>query len=296
MPLPLLDSWRSIRSQLFPRLILAALGDRDIVIREWSSRRLAKGSACWRLPVPDGLLVGGVPREPGLLGDFLGDFLLEQGIVNGRALVALPPQCAQWRVLPAAAWGSSSREWRAALQPLEAALHLPFGLGEADLVLSSWPGAGHEAMLLATHRPVMDAWIDVFSIAGVSLERLLPAQVCWMDGLMNRLVDGPSTQISLLLHWSESAMWLVAWYGTEPLYQACCPAVFEQCCSTLLNVLAFLRARFEVSSIAVWWDGPADGLQWPWPARVALQPLHQAAESTTLALDGLTVAVAGPSR
>ena len=54
-------------------------------------------------------------------------------------------------------------------------------------------------LLAASPKVLVDAWVDVFTMAGVQLERLAPAQSCQLAALADLMEDAPADQLLALL-------------------------------------------------------------------------------------------------
>lgn len=255
MPAPsLAELWQRLRQQVAPRWVLVALEQQRLRLQEWRPGRPAERPA-WTVPLPEGLCVGGRPTNAEALGAFLGDFLIEQGIVAAHALVVLPPECVQWRVLEGLLPGpidGHPQLWDQAEK-----LHLPLPLEQWQLALRTVPSQPSRSLLVATDRMAVDGWIEVFAQAGLTLDRLVPAQICWMEGLWPLLGAMPAAQPVALIHEaSDGGVWLVIWKGLEPYYQCRLPGPPEQWRPKLERILAGL----PMSRPTLVWDGAADAL------------------------------------
>jgi len=177
-------SWQLVSSKLFPRFILVGLDDQQLSLQEWRPGR-HRPFPVWKLRLPQGVCQDGHPFDVEALGDLIGDFLVDQGIVAAHVLAVLPPACSSWRVLSGAQESRLARRLDqgalAWLTPLDPCLRLPLALDEAELTLCDLPGCPDLEVLVASRRTSINAWIEVFAVAGMSLQRLMPAQLCWMD-------------------------------------------------------------------------------------------------------------------
>ena len=146
------------------------------------------------------------------MGDFIGDWLLEQGLVASQVEAVLPVAACQWRVVT---WPFDAHPD----DPLQALRQLEVDLGESLRLEQSclgWqplppgPGAQARALLVAAPKAVVEAWQEVFAVAGVSLQRLIPAQVQQWRALQPLWGDDSRSE-----HWfialgdQRSRLWLV---------------------------------------------------------------------------------------
>ena len=243
-----------LRQQLAPRWVLVALEQKRLRIQEWRPGRPVEKPA-WILPLPDGLCVEGRPTNIEALGAFLGDFLIDQGVVAAHALAVLPPECVQWRVLEGLQPGPLEGHPQLCLQ--EKQLRLPKLLDHWQLALRALPSTSERSLLVAGDRVAVEGWIEVFAQAGLTLDRLAPAQICWMEGLWRPLASLRPPQSLVLLHEaSDGGVWLVIWQGFEPYYQRRLRGTTDQWMDELLRILNGLH----LMGATLIWDGTADAL------------------------------------
>lgn len=134
---------------------------------------------CWTLRLPDGVIVEGQPLQVEALGELLGDFLAEQRLTGAHVLAVLPPS----------------------------ATRLPSG--------SFHLNANH--VLHCTDLSLVQAWIDVFALADLVLDRLLPACLCWMLFAVPPGRGAESRDLVVFLHGESSGWELWAWSAWELL-------------------------------------------------------------------------------
>ena len=254
IPAKLKESWSDLQMQvaglrtrlLAPRLLVEL---HDGGLRGWAKGfRQQQGV---ELPLPPGICRRGLPREVEALGDLVGDLLLELGMAGARVTAALPLQASQWRLIR---WPLEEHpdEPEEALRQLAPELDLGFPLDQAYLNLQPLPpgpgaggpggsggdgdgggrdggGGGVRSLLVASPRELVDAWAEVFDIAGLELHRLLPAQICeWRalqelglvavpgaqaldQGPLQGAMQGPGQEQWLLqLEPEQQRLWLVA--------------------------------------------------------------------------------------
>ena len=287
MQLPTLaELLQRLRQQMFPRWVLVALETRSVAIQEWTPGRRST-LPVWELSWPEGLCVGGRPTHVEALGAFLGDFLIEQGIVAAHALVALPPECSHWRVVEGLS--ADPAVWPQQLHGEERALQLPMPLQQWQLNLRPLPSTAMGPLLVAADRGAVDGWIEVFAQAGLILDRLEPVQTCWMEGLLPQLRDQRDPEALVLLHQaSDGGIWMVVWCGLEPVYADCLRgSTAADWMPALAQRLEALKAHRGTQRFKLVWDGPRDGLLVARPATLPRFEPAELAEFGCLALAGL---------
>ncbi len=171
------ERWQDWRGQLLPPQVLIDLDDAAVRIAALALGRRGRIRQALSLALPDGACSGGLPRQITALGDFLGDLLVEQGLVQAEVQACLPPAACRWRLLewPEANPPDNPLEW---IRERQAELRLDWDLTTAftDVVpLADSPGLG---LLVAAPRELVRAWQQVFDLAGARLVRLEPAQCC----------------------------------------------------------------------------------------------------------------------
>ncbi len=190
------EGLRPLQAQMFPRQILLELHDESLlgqVLQDDIPR-----STLLEAPLPPLTIRDGLPLEKEPLGDLIGDLLVRDGLIDHFVLAALPPVAVQWRVVVWPFEGMPEDPART-LRQIDPPLNLPFELDDAYLDLLPLPGDQPQMLLAATPKAVVNGWIDVFSLAGVQLERLAPAQSCQLAAIATLLADAPSEQLVALL-------------------------------------------------------------------------------------------------
>ena len=287
LPTPV-ELWQSVRRQVLPRWVLVALDSQGLAVQEWKpGRRVAM--PLWELSWPAGLCRQGRPTNPEALGAFLGDFLIEQGIVAAHALAALPPACSHWRVLEGLA--DNPHPWRQQLAAQERLLRLPLPLSQLQLDRRPWPNAEAKQLLVAADRLAVDGWIDVFAQAGLTLDRLEPVQLCWMDGLLTLLREQAADEATVLLHsGTDGGVWMVVWRGLEPVVQHRFEVGAGDWMVELQGHLQALQVHLSLQSVRLVWDGPSDAVLTQRPLGLPALTPAPVAEFGRLALAGLALA------
>ena len=181
---------------MFPRQVLLELHDdslRGQVLRDDQPQ-----PSIIEAPLPPLTIRAGLPLEKEPLGDLIGDLLVRDGLIDHFVLAALPPVAVHWRVVlwPFDDWPEDPvRTFR----QIDPTLNLPFELEDAYLDLLPLPGDQPQMLLAAAPKPLVNGWIEVFSLAGVQLERLAPAQSCQLAALSGLLAGEPADRLVALL-------------------------------------------------------------------------------------------------
>jgi Tfp pilus assembly PilM family ATPase len=197
------------------------------------------------------------------LGDFLGDWLLEQDLLHAPLVVALPPAAAHWRVI---VWPFSEQpdDQIEALVTLDPSLGLPFPLVDADLDLKPLPQdvlntGSCESLLIAAAPKLIDAWLGVFELAGVELSKLLPAQLCWMAGLQQHLRRVSPDILVVVMVPEERGARVIFWLAGKPVFERQLQGSSQNWASKISHWVALYRGHDRsVSGLALW--PPTPGL------------------------------------
>ena len=211
IPALIQERLRQVRHQLFPQRLRLQIHDQGLSVQV-----LTRGKAPMpppvQVPLPAGICRQGIPQNGPALGDFIGDWLLELGLVACQVEAVLPGAVCQWRVVT---WPFDDKPD----DPLQALRQLQIDLGESLQLEQSYlgwqplppgPEAQARALLVAAPKPVVQAWQEVFAVAGVSLQRLIPAQVQQWRALQPLWGDDATSE-----HWflelgvQGSRLWLV---------------------------------------------------------------------------------------
>ena len=211
IPALIQERLRQVRHQLFPQRLRLQIDDQGL-----SAQLVNRGKAPMPPPVevllPAGICSQGIPQNGAALGDFIGDWLLELGLVACQVEAVLPWTVCQWRVVT---WPFEDQPDA----PLQALRQLQIDLGESLRLEQSYlgwqplppgPGSQARALVVAAPKPLVQAWQEVFAVAGVSLQRLIPAQVQQWRALQPLWGDDATSE-----HWfvdwgdQRSRLWLV---------------------------------------------------------------------------------------
>ena len=235
------EAWQPLRSQWLGERVLLAFEDRSL--RGVSLRQGAIHTQPWESMLPAQTLERGMPDQVDVLGDFVGDLLLSMGLSQQPLRIALPAQAAHWRVItwPLEDWPDDPIE---ALRTIDPELGLPFALADAVIDVQPLPGKPLQALLVAAPRALVEAWISVLNIAGLTLERLVPAQACLRAALLPALHGlSPGSGVLLLQPEPDQTCLVQLWQQGVPRYErrllSLDPALAEQ----LQTLVAFYASR-----------------------------------------------------
>jgi Tfp pilus assembly PilM family ATPase len=234
----LLNTWRPLRAQLFPKLVMIDLSEQLVIAQ--TVKRGKPLEPIWTAPIPAMTCRDGVPQLKDAVGDFLGDLLLEYGVMDAQLVVSLPRQAAHWRVV----------EWASAQQPVDSIdelrdlnpdLRLPFALDDAYVDVQPFPGNTSSSLVVAADRSVVEAWVEVFAIAGCTLQHLLPSQLCMMWGIRDELTATPAGTLVVLLQPLDQQTNLIVWNQGVPEFERMLPGPMVDLLPALKQSLDFYR-------------------------------------------------------
>ena len=220
---------------------------RDDLLRGQVLRHQQPQPVSLEVPLPPLTCRDGMPLEKEPLGDLIGDLLVRDNLLDAYVLTALPPAAAEWRVLD---WPLEEPpdEPLQALRLVDPDLGLRQSLADSCLDLHPLPGTTASMLLVAASRRLVEAWIEVFHLAGSRLERLAPAQTCQWLALEEHLQRAPTNQLLALLDpLPESSQAggcrLVLLQAGVPLFERNLPAEPEALVAELRRCEAFLRRQ-----------------------------------------------------
>ncbi|MCP9850018.1 hypothetical protein [Cyanobium sp. Morenito 9A2] len=221
------DRIKPLKAWLFPPRVLLELEDRWLTLSAFPSRgKVHRATVLQRVPLPAGSIVAGEPRRNEAIGDLIGDLLLEHGLNGARIVATLPHQATQWRLVQWATpgWPANAEKELEDLNPdlglsypLKTAYVTLLPLGRSD---SRDPAS---SLLVTVRRAAVQAWIDIFTLAGVELERLESAQLSeWraLDPLLKRV---PSGGLFVQVDLYESGSRVVLYSNGVPEYEQALP-------------------------------------------------------------------------
>ena len=236
------DRLAPLQSWLFPQRVYLQLEDQALAAMVLEGERVA-----WheRVSLPGGVCEGGAPVAVEALGDLLGDWLVERGYPGAHVKAVLPRAATAWRVVE---WpdGQWPEQPELLVRQQQRELRLPWDLHDADLLLEPLEGGPPRSLLVATQRGVLEAWIDVFSQAGLVLDGLEPLPICLWRGVQSRLQGG----VALWLQLEEQHSLLLALDQGLPLGEWCLPPLAEP--AVLEAELKLWRNHYHPNAAFLW--------------------------------------------
>jgi Tfp pilus assembly PilM family ATPase len=251
------EKWLPLRAELFPQTVLLDLSHPQLLI----GQALKGGQPVeplWTAPVPARTLRDGIPIVRDALGDFIGDLLLEHSRPYAGLAVALPRVLGHWRVIE---WpdGRQPDDPVAALRSRAPELGWPFALKDAFIDVRPLAGSGSASLLVGAYREAVEAWIDVFAIAGGTLHHLIPSQAALMAALQPELEEAAPGELVALLQPTTSDCQLVVWRDGIPEYERVLPLAIDQLIPVLRQALGFCRSRLGASGVRLILAEPLEG-------------------------------------
>ena len=185
-----------IRAQLFPRQLLLEL--QDDALKGQVLRGAGPEPVSIDLPLPPLTCLDGQPLEKEPLGDLIGDLLVRDGLLDAVVLASLPEGAVEWRVIdwPSAALPDDPIE---ALRTIDPSLGFAVPLAEATIDLRPLPGSTSRLLLAVAPRKLVEDWIDVFNLAGGTMEIGLE-----QSNFKDRSVEREEEYVYLNGKWDES--------------------------------------------------------------------------------------------
>ena len=233
--------WSSWMAVFSPQLVLLELHDDRLKGQSHSARR--PGPVTIDTPLPPETCRDGMPLEAEALGDLIGDLLARDKLINAYVLASLPPQASQWRVVE---WPSADpvpENPIAALRNLDPPLNLPYALADACLDVQPLPGHPKRLLVAATPRELVEAWEEVFDLAGVRLDRLAPAQTCLLAGLESELKGLASSELVAVVAPGEEDSRLILLRGDVPVFEKIMPSDPDELAVEFDRCVAFYRRQ-----------------------------------------------------
>ena len=233
--------WGSWMAVFSPQLVLLELHDDRLKGQSHSARR--PGPVTIDTPLPPETCRDGMPLEAEALGDLIGDLLARDKLINAYVLASLPPQASQWRVVE---WPSADpvpENPIAALRNLDPPLNLPYALADACLDVQPLPGHPKRLLVAATPRELVEAWEEVFDLAGVRLDRLAPAQTCLLAGLESELKGLASSELVAVVAPGEEDSRLILLRGDVPVFEKILPSDPDELAVEFDRCVAFYRRQ-----------------------------------------------------
>ena len=232
---------RPFVSQMFPRLVLLEIRDEGLQGHVVSDDG-RPGPLSLQAPLPALTCREGMPLEKESLADLLGDLLLSEKQLDAYVLAVLPYDASHWRVL-VRPFAEPPDDPIAALRALDPSVNLPYSLAEAYIDLHPLPGDPEAMLLVASPRRLVDAWVDVFRLAGVKLDRLAPAQGCILAAVEEALLDSDETELLALLvpEPGDCLLWL--FHRGMPVFERPLPEDGDGLVEELQRCLAFYHRQ-----------------------------------------------------
>lgn len=220
----LTDRLGPIRAWLFPRQVYLQLEDQAITAMALEGSRIV-----WleRVPLPPGLCENGEPVRIDSLGDLIGDLLAQRGFFGARVVAVLPAIASQMRLVqwPDGRW---PEEPDRILGLNEAALGLRTVLPYLDLQLVDLPQAPPTSLVVTVPTATLERWIEIFSLAQVSLERMEAAQLCVCRGLLAVDGDPAGAALQAVLQLEPQECRLLVLENGLPAYERRLPGAEQQ--------------------------------------------------------------------
>lgn len=226
---------------MFPRLVLLEIRDdglRGQLLRDNDQ----PGPLGLQAPLPALTCRDGMPLEKESLADLIGDLLLSEKQLDAYVMAVLPFEACHWRVL-VRPFPEPPDDPIETLRLLDPPLNLPFSLAEAFIDLHPLPGQPDELLLVASQRRLVDAWIDVFRLAGVKLERLAPAQGCLLAALEEPLRRCEDTDLLAVLVPEEQDTLLWLFHRGVPVFERPLPPSGDGLVEELQRCLTFYHRQ-----------------------------------------------------
>lgn len=240
---------------MFPRLVLLEIRDsglRGQLLRDDDQ----PGPLGLQAPLPALTCRDGMPLEKESLADLIGDLLLSEKQLDAYVMAVLPFEACHWRVL-VRPFDETPDDPVETLRLLDPPLNLPFSLAEAYLDLQPLPGQPDELLLVASQRRLVEAWIEVFRLAGVKLERLAPAQGCLLAALEEPLRSCEDTELLAVLVPEEEDCLLWLFHRGVPVFERPLPPGGEGLFEEMQRCLAFYhRQEPELRRLRLLLTGP----------------------------------------
>ena len=204
-----------LRAWLFPRRVFLQLEDTAITAMALEGRRIV-----WleRVALPMGLCDNGEPVRTDSLGDLLGDLFVERGYAGARVDAVLPAAASQLRLVqwPEGRWPDDPERM---LGLHEEKLALKTALQYLDLHLVDLEGDSPSSLLVTVPSSTLDRWIEVFGLAGVSLDRMEAAKPCICRGLQPLLQQRPAGAACVVLQLEPQRSGLLVLENDLPAYE-----------------------------------------------------------------------------
>ena len=212
-----------LKAWLFPRQVYLQLEDQAITAMALEGRRIV-----WleRVPLPLGLCENGEPIRTDSLGDLLGDLFVERGFAGARVVAVLPAMASQMRLVqwPNRRWPEDPERM---LQLNEAELGLRIALQYLDLHLVDLAQDPPSSLLVTVPSSTLDRWIEVFTLAQLSLDRMEAAKPCICRGILPLELPADDTAPTVVLQVEPQRCSLMVMENGIPSYERRLPGASQ---------------------------------------------------------------------
>lgn len=254
----LLRRLRLLRSRMFPKQVLLEIGEDRLLGQTLLGGR--PGPLCLNLPLPAYTCNNqGMPVQIDALADLIGELLARENLIDAHVMASLPPQAVDWRVID---WGEAEmpEDGAFALRERDPDLGLPYPLAEATMDVRPLPTAPGRMLVAVTPRELVEAWIEVFDQAGLSLDRLASPQSCRLEALQGELAQVLPDSLVLVVSSQESSQTerrVLAIQDGVPLFERILPRNTELLIREMLRCVAFLRRELpDLGALELFLEGP----------------------------------------
>lgn len=194
---------RPLTARLFPPRLLLVLEDEQVTLMHLKgATHPPTGTLLRTVPLPRGTCSGGQPQQKAALGDLIGDLVVELNLMGAEVVAALPAAACTLRVVewPYDDWPEQPD---LALRELNPDLGLPFPMTQTYITLGPLPSRDPSrpptSLVAIGQRAMIQAWVEVFSIAALDLVCLEPAQVVTLRALDPLIAAAPAGELMVLL-------------------------------------------------------------------------------------------------
>lgn len=194
-------------------------------------------------PLPALTCRNGMPLEKEPLGDLIGDLMVRDDLIEPIVMAVLPAAAVQCRVVDWMPLKEAIDDPLEALGRIEPSLNLPFALEQASFDLQPLSGNGAQMLLAATPRSLLEAWIQVFNMAGVRLDRLAPSQTCQMAAIHPLLEAAASDQLIALVNAGSEDRHLLLVRQGIPVFEWALPPADDALVAEVSRCISFYRRQ-----------------------------------------------------
>jgi hypothetical protein len=254
----LLKRLRLLKSRMFPKQVLLEIGEERLLGQTLLNG--LPGPLCLNLPLPSYTCNNqGMPIEIEALADLIGELLVRENLIDAHVMASLPPQAVDWRVID---WADAEvpEDGALALRQREPDLGLPYPLAEATIDVRPLPTAPGRMLVALTPRELVEAWIEVFDQAGLSLDRLASPQSCRLEAMRGELAQVLPDTLVLVVSAQETPQTerrVLAIQDGVPLFERILPHHTELLIREMMRCVAFLRREIpDLNGLELFLEGP----------------------------------------